>query len=403
MDRNRSGTRQQIVIAGAGYAGLHVTLRLAAWDDRHRAAVVTLVDQHPYHQAITELPRVAAGTRAAQAVRVPLAQVLEQSVTFVQARVSGFDLAARRLLTEAGPLPYTRLVLALGSRPNDFGIPGLRERALSVYSVDDAEHVWAAVNAAMQDAAGESDRQRQRRLLTAVIGGAGAVGVELAGALAEEMPALARRHGLSPDLPRVVLVEAGPTILVGSSPDLIARATRILGELGVIVRTNAMIAAATGAGIRLIGGDVIEGSVFVWAGGLKAPELVYGSALPIGYNGRIKVDQYLRALGHPEIFVAGDLASVVDPQTGHALPPLAQIALEEGETVAHNLEAEITGQPLEPFRFRNKGFVVSVGDQRGVADVAGHTIGGRLAHTLKDAIEWEYRQSVKHLHGWSPV
>jgi NADH dehydrogenase len=131
--------------------------------------------------------------------------------------------------------------------------------------------------------------------------------------------------------------------------------------------------------------------------------VVLGSGLPLGHNGRIKVDEYLRVLGHPEVYVAGDLASVVDQQTGHTLPALAQIALDEAETVAHNLEVELTGQTLEPFRFRNKGFVVSVGDQRGVADVAGHTIGGRLAHALKDAIEWEYRQSVKHLHGWSPV
>jgi NADH:ubiquinone reductase (H+-translocating) len=101
--------------------------------------------------------------------------------------------------------------------------------------------------------------------------------------------------------------------------------------------------------------------------------------------------------------VAGDLASVVDPRTGHVLPPLAQVALEEGETVAHNLEAERVGQPLEPFHFHDKGFVISVGGRRGVADIAGHTVGGRLAHVLKDAIEWEYRQSVKHLRGWSPV
>jgi NADH dehydrogenase len=261
--------------------------------------------------------------------------------------------------------------------------------------------VWAAVNEAVQAAVGERDPAQQRRLLTAVVGGGGATGVELAGELAEALPELARRRGLPADLPRVVLVEAGHTILAGSSPELIARAQGILDDLGVVVRTNAMIAAATGEGFKLKDGEVIEGGVFVWAGGVKAPEVVYGSALPIGYNGRIKVDQYLRALGHPEIFVAGDLASVVDPQTGHALPPLAQIALEEGETVAHNLEAELTGQPLEPFTFHDKGFVVSVGARRGVADVAGHAFGGRLAHVLKDAIEWEYRQSVKHLRGWS--
>lgn len=94
---------------------------------------------------------------------------------------------------------------------------------------------------------------------------------------------------------------------------------------------------------------------------------------------------------------------MTDLETGRALPPLAQIALDEGETVAHNLRAELDGGPLEAFRFHNKGFVVSVGGRSGVADIAGHTLGGRLAHALKEAIEWEYRQSVKHLRGWSAV
>jgi NADH dehydrogenase len=109
---------------------------------------------------------------------------------------------------------------------------------------------------------------------------------------------------------------------------------------------------------------------------------VVDSGLPTGHNGRIKVDQYLRVLDHPEIFVAGDLASVVDPATGHVLPPLAQIALDEAETVAGNLVAELAGEPLEPYQFRYKGSVVSVGPENAVADVLGHVFGGRLAHVL---------------------
>jgi NADH dehydrogenase len=122
-----------------------------------------------------------------------------------------------------------------------------------------------------------------------------------------------------------------------------------------------MIAAATAEGFTLQDGTVIEGGVFVWAGGVTAPTLVVGSGLSIGYNGRIKVHQYLRTLDHPEIYVAGDLASMVDPRTGHALPPLAQIALEEAETVARNLEAELAGRSLEPFTFHNKGFAAAAG------------------------------------------
>jgi NADH:quinone reductase (non-electrogenic) len=236
-----------------------------------------------------------------------------------------------------------------------------------------------------------------------VVGGGGATGVELAGELAEMLPQVADGHGLAADRPAVQLIEAGPTILDGSSPQLIEKARKILSDLGVQVRTNATIAAATADGFRLTDGQLVEGGVFVWAGGLKAPEIVAHSGLPTGHNGRVKVDQYLRVLDRPDIYAAGDLASVTDPRTGHVLPPLAQVALEEGETVARNLDAELRGGPLEAFTFHDKGFVVSVGPRRGVADIAGITTGGKAAHLLKDAIEWEYRQSVRHLRGWDPV
>ena len=334
----------QIVVAGAGYAGLHVALRLTAKLRNNPEMELTLVDRHDYHQVITELPRVAGGTRAADAVRIPLQDMLATRVRFVQTEITGFDLAGQRLLTKAGPISWSRLVLALGSRPNDFAIPGLAQRALSLYSADDAERVWEAVSTALTAAAAAAGPARQRRLATVVVGGGGATGVELAGELAETLPEVATRHALAPDRPAVQLIEAGPTILAGSSPQLIDKATGILADLGVQVRTNATIAAATEDGFRLTGGQLVAGGVFVSAGGVKAPELVADSELPTGHNGRVKVDRYLRVLDHPEIYAAGDLASVTDPRTGHVLPPLAQVALEEGETVARNLNAELAGQ-----------------------------------------------------------
>src|SRR6516225_9456175 len=245
VNPSTAGSSEQIVIAGAGYAGLHVALRLTAKLRDRPAVELTLVDRHDYHQAITELPRVAGGTRAADAVRVPLQDVLSERVRFVQTEITGFDLAGQQLLTGAGPIGWGRLVLALGSRPNDFAIPGLAERALSVYSASDAERVWAAASKALTAAAATTDPGQQRRLATVVVGGGGATGVELAGELAEVLPRVASGHGLAPDRPAVRLVEAGPSILAGSSPQLINKAATILADLGVQVRTSAVVAAAT--------------------------------------------------------------------------------------------------------------------------------------------------------------
>src|SRR6185312_3608848 len=139
-----AGGGGQIVVAGAGYAGLHVAMRLATKLRGDHEAELVLVDRHDYHQVMTELPRVAGGTRAVDAVRIPLEDMLAARVRFVQTEITGFDLPGRRLLTEAGPIGWRRLVLALGSRPNDFAIPGLAERALSLYSSGDAERVWSA-------------------------------------------------------------------------------------------------------------------------------------------------------------------------------------------------------------------------------------------------------------------
>jgi NADH:ubiquinone reductase (H+-translocating) len=164
VSASTAGRGGRIVVAGAGYAGLHVALRLTTKLRNNPMMELTLVDRHDYHQALTELPRVAAGTRAADAVRIPLQDVLATRVRFVQAEIGGFDLPGRRVLTEAGPIGWSRLVLALGSRPNDFAIPGLAQRALLLYSASDAQRVWAAVNKALDDAAAAADPERQRRL-----------------------------------------------------------------------------------------------------------------------------------------------------------------------------------------------------------------------------------------------
>src|SRR5215813_8422849 len=153
VNASTAGSSGQIVVAGAGYAGLHVALRLAARLRNHPEVELTLVDRHDYHQAITELPRVAGGTRAADAVRIPLQDMLAERVRFVQTEINGFNLIDRQMLTGAEPIGWGRLALALGSRPNDFAIPGLAERTLSLYSAGDAEQVWAAARDAVAAAA----------------------------------------------------------------------------------------------------------------------------------------------------------------------------------------------------------------------------------------------------------
>ncbi|MBV9328644.1 MAG: NAD(P)/FAD-dependent oxidoreductase [Chloroflexi bacterium] len=375
-------TQPAVVIAGAGYAGLHVALRLST---SHGWPTIRLIDRHLYHQIVTELPRVAAGLRSAEAVRVSLDEHLAKGIQYVETEVTGFDLAGHRVVTASGPVDYERLVVALGSVPNDYGIPGLTQHALNLYSSADAEHVWHAVQATVQAAAAEADLQRRARLMTILIGGAGPTGVEMAGELAEALPKLARADNVDVAFEHVTLVEAGPAILPGFSPSVVDQAGRILRDLHVTVLTGSAIAEAVDGGFKLKNGEMLSGGLIIWTGGLRAPDVITQYDFALARTGRIQVDAYLRATGHPEVFVAGDVAAVADPVTGRLLAPLAQTALSEAETVVH------------------KGIVVSVGPSSGVAEVGGRTIHGSLVHALKDLIEWEYRASIKHPHGWSPI
>lgn len=394
----------EIVVAGAGYAGLRATLRLAAkLGDKHPGVKLTLIDKYDYHQVLTELPRVAGGQHPPSTVRIPLRRVLNKRVRFVQASVTGFDFDGKRVLTDGEDIPYTRLVMGLGSEPNDFGIPGLLANSFTLWSVDDARKIIAAVDSNVAAAVNETDPAKKAQLMTVVIGGAGPTGVELAGELAEEMPRLARRHGLNPKLIRIILLDAMPTILPGQPQSLIDKARQILEQLGVELRLSGMIAKADEQGFTLKDGDVITGGVYVWAGGVRAVPLVSKSGLTAIGGGRIKVDEYLRAVDRPDVYVAGDASAIINPKTERAYPGTAQLALSSGQSIAENLLAEIEGRPLTPYQYRDMGAVVSIGPRSGVADVAGRTLSGLLAHVLKDGIEWEYQASVKHMSGWSPV
>src|SRR2546429_6923086 len=153
-----------------------------------------------------EFPHVATGAGEVSGVEVDLDKVLSDRVRFVRATITGFDVAERGLVTDAGHLPYDYLVLALGSRPNDFGITGLAERVLYPYSPEEAQRVWDAVHDSVRQAAAADAAAEQQRLLTIVIGGGGATGVELARAVAEELPRLAMESGAPSELARVILL-----------------------------------------------------------------------------------------------------------------------------------------------------------------------------------------------------
>ena len=356
----------RVLILGAGFAGLATAIRLG----KERAkAQVTLVSRRNYHLFTPLLYQAATGLvdpdHIAQMVR-PAAR--KYGFTLFEGEVSNVDIDAKTVQTSFGDLAYDYLVLAIGSETNDFGIRGVSEHAISLKTLPDAERIHSKIIDSLERALVISDQAKRKRLLAFVIIGGGATGVELAGSVRDFVKFLLNDYpGLAEDQFSVVLIELMQNLLPGLSRYLSEQTYRILSKRGIQIRLNSRVMEATDGGVLLSGGELIEtGNVF-WTAGTKSPKLVDNLDLE-KERGRIKVDQFLRVREHPEIFAIGDLASISDLKTGEKVPWTAQSAVQEGDWVGIALSRVLSGRKIEPFVYQDKGYMLSLGRQVGVAE-----------------------------------
>lgn len=374
---------KQIVILGAGYAGLRLALRLDALLPPGGAQRLVIVDRNPYHQLVVLLHQAAAASIPLAAAAVPIPPLLaDRPIQFMAAAVLGLDFARRAVHTERGELPYDILAIALGSEPACSDIPGLRERALTLNSIADARRLRRHVGDIF-DRLPHGDPAAIKRALTFVIGGAGYTGTELAGELADWARALAYRSGLPAGTAHLYLVEAQRRIMPGSDRRLALRAAQLLRRKGVQLILGDPVAAVGDQGVRLRSGRFLPTATFVWAGGVRPPALVTTSGLPVGFHGRIRVDRYLQAVGFPGVYVLGDCALVRDPRTGEPCPPSAQLAVQQAEHTAKNLAAALAGQPRRPYYPHRSAETLSLGPCDAVARIGPLVFNGFPARALR--------------------
>lgn len=386
----------RIVILGAGYGGLRTALdagrRLGAAPD----VTIRLIDKHDYHQFRTELHRTAAGTSAIEEARLPLAQVLAgvPGVRPIRGEVKEIEPGnATVSLADGRKLGYDRLVLALGSDPEYFAIPGLQEHGLTLRSINSARVIRDHIEEMLSRAVDESDPAEQERLFTIVVGGGGLTGVEFATELADRLPELGRRFGFSPGRTRLILIEALPDILRGFDRKLIQAARRRLKRKGIALSLAAQIVAVYADRVEIEGGRIIPTRTFIWTGGVRGNSVVEAS-LETRARGRAVVDRYLRAVEHPEVYAIGDCALALNPRTGQPVAPTAQNAIHQARLVALNLAAEYRGRPLRPYLGKDFGVVASLGKGYGVANLDGFGIRGVPAAALKDLVALHYLYSI---------
>lgn len=389
---------KKIVILGAGYGGVLTALTAREYLNKEDAQI-TVVNQFPTHQIITELHRLAGGTAAEKAVALPLEKIFKgKDIDLQIAKVRQFNVDKKLVDLDNGySLNYDILVVALGSQTGFFGIPGLEENSMVLKSVNDANNI----NKHIEDRIRAYAKSKDEADATIVIGGGGLTGVELVGEIVDTLPKVAKKYGVDFADLKIKLVEAGPKILPVLPDNLIARAMESLTARGVEFITGTPVTGVEGNQIQLKDADPIVANTFVWTGGVAALPIVGESGLACD-RGKATVNEFLQSTSHPDVFVVGDSSVALPADGGRPLyAPTAQVAWQMGELTGYNLFANYAGQKLKEFSAVDSGTLASLGRKDAVATVGGNNtqLKGLPASLMKEASNVRYLAHIKSLYG----
>lgn len=375
---------KRLVILGAGYAGVQAAR--SAVKGQHDAEV-WLVDQNPYHQLVTEMYRVVGGDIAPERLTIPVERLVDRrKVHIVTARVSALDITRKTVATETGHITYDVLLLALGSEPEYFGVPGARRYAHTLQYLDSARRLKRRLK--------ELTESPSRQPLQIVAVGGGLTGIELIAEIAEYI-----RHKFGFTLSvSITLIQAAPSILPEETRDLVAYAEKVLSGWDIDIRVDTSVQSVEAREVRLGTGETLPSDLTIWAGGVRANHIPAQAGLPTDKRGRVLVDSHLVVNGTPSILAAGDVALAMDPATVRPLPPTAQLAVQAGRVAGKNALLTLTaGGGLQPFSPKPLGTAASLGRHLGVANFSRFQLRGRPALALKQLSLWRYLMSVEGL------
>jgi NADH:ubiquinone reductase (H+-translocating) len=378
--------RPRVVIAGAGFGGLEAAKALRA-----AAADVTVIDEQNHHCFQPLLYQVATAALSPADVAWPIRRILrkQRNATVLMAEIRGVDAGKRLVHTDSISVPYDFLVLATGATHSYFGHDEWAEAAPGLKRIEDATRIRRRILIAFERAELTSDAAERARQLTFVIVGAGATGVEMAGAITEvarQTLAMDFRR-IDPKASRIVLIEAGPRIMPTFPPNLSDYVQATLVQKGVEVMTSSRVVGCDPGGVDLADGR-IDAATVIWAAGVIASPAARWLEAEHDRAGRVQVGPDLSVSGHPEVFAIGDTAAAIDP-AGRAIPGIAPAAKQMGRYVGRLIAARIAGAPSpEPFRYRHQGDLATVGRRAAVVKL------GRLE--LRGVLGWLF-WSVIHI------
>lgn len=411
----------RIVIVGGGAGGLELATLLGNQLGKRKLAHITLIDKNRTHIWKPMLHEIASGSMDYTLHEIDyLAQAHWHHFRYRIGALTGIDRAQKRvyldayadtegeLVTPQRSLPYDTLVIAIGSRTNDFNIPGVAEHAIEMDTAAQAEHFHQKLVNACIRAHAQTDNLHAYQLQVAIIG-AGATGVELAAELHKSIRTLVK-YGLDTieadrDV-NLTLIEAAPRILPGLPERISVDAARILTKLKVNMRTNARVAAVAEHQVLLATGEAIPAELIVWAAGIRAPEVLktLGSLETNAIN-QLIVQPTLQTTLDKNIFAFGDCASVdwLEHQPPTKVPPRAQAAHQQAVHLAKQLARHLQGQALEDFHYHDFGSLVSLGENWAVGGLMGNIARGTLfieGYLARFMYNMLYKKHQLSLHGF---
>ncbi|OGU35190.1 MAG: hypothetical protein A3K13_05970, partial [Gemmatimonadetes bacterium RIFCSPLOWO2_12_FULL_68_9] len=378
-------TRPRIVIVGGGFAGVAVAQELEKALPRG-SADVTLISKDNFFVFHPMLPEVAGGSIEPHHILNSLRQLCPHT-TVSLGTVRSVALKAKTVEFIHGPredhtlVPYDQLVLAFGSVTNFSELTGMAQHALGLKTVGDALFLRNHIVSMLEEADVEADPERRREMLTFVVVGGGFSGVETVAEVNDFLlGAIAHYPRIKPYEVRVVLVHSGARLLPELTEDLAEAATRHLYEQGVEIRLNSMLGACTPSEAVMKDGSEIPTRTLVCTIGTASNPLLSSLDIPKDERGRIRVNEFLQVLDHPEIWALGDCTAVPNRATGTLAPPTAQFAQREGKLVARNIASAVQGHGVRrAFDYPGMGQFVAVGHQFAVANILGYRVSGFLA------------------------
>jgi NADH dehydrogenase len=382
--------KPRVIIVGGGFAGVAAARALRKAD-----ANVVVVDKHNHHLFQPLLYQVATAALHPGTIAAPIRSVVsgQKNCRVLMNEVRGVDLAERTIELDDEPYTYDYLVIAAGFETNYFGNDTWKKHAPGLKTIDEATDVRSRFLLAFEQAEFEQDKAAKRAALTFAIVGAGPTGVEMAGALAEISESVRKDfRSIDTRTTRIILLDYADRVLTSFPEDLSERAQRDLEGLGVEVILGTRVTDVDERGLSAEtpdGAIRIDANNVFWAAGVKGSPLVQTMGAELDRSGRVLVEQDLSIPGHPNAFVAGDLALHVDPVSGEPVPAVAQGAIQGGtfvgRTIAKEIKATARGEsppPRQAFTYKDKGSMAIIGRNRAVAQLGKLHFGGYFAFIL---------------------